>query len=301
MSELLDAAFIRELELLRRRLSLRARSGELGDRAAPRRGSSAEFLEHRPYAPGDDLRRIDWSAYARVGQPVTKLFRSEEDLAVRLLLDASASLDFGEPKKFEVARRLAAALAYMALAGSQRAQLLVARERGLEGESESASGLERVHAARRGKSALATLLRELSAVDARGRANLARAIELTLQRSLRPGLLVVLSDFLDPGPVTRALTHARSLGHEITLVQVLSQAELEPSFEGDFSLEDAETGHSVEVAIDASAIEAYVARMAGLLEELRAWSRKHGASYVRVRSDDRLEDAVRRIVLRSID
>ncbi len=299
MPELLDAAFIRELELLRRRLSIRARSGELGDRAAPRRGSSAEFLEHRPYTPGDDLRRIDWSAYARVGQPVTKLFRSEEDVAVRLLLDASASLDFGEPKKFDVARRLAAALGYMALAGGQRAQLMVARERGLEGESDN--GLERVHAARRGKNALATLLRELGAVEARGRAELGRAIEIALQRSLRPGLLVVLSDFLDPGPVTRALTHARSLGHEITLIQVLSQAELEPTFEGDFSLEDAETGHSVEVAIDASAIEAYVARMAGLLEELRAWARQHGASYVRVRSDDRLEDAVRRIVSRSVD
>lgn len=289
MSELLDAAFVRELELLRRRLTVAARSGELGDRAAPRRGSSAEFLEHRAYAPGDDLRRIDWLAYARVGQPVTKLFRNEEDVAVRLLLDASASLDHGEPKKFDVARRLAAAVGYMALAGSQRAQVLVARER------------VTTHPARRGKNALGNLLRELEGSEARGAGDLVRAVEISLQRAARPGLLVVLSDFLEPGPVTRALTQARAAGHEVSLVQVLARDELEPQIEGDFSLEDAETGTTLEVSIDASALEAYLARMAGLLEELRAWARTHGASYVRVTHDEPLVDAVRRIVMRAVD
>ncbi|HVJ19506.1 MAG TPA: DUF58 domain-containing protein [Polyangiaceae bacterium] len=301
MSDLLDAAFVRELELLRRRLTSVVRSGELGDRAAPRRGSSAEFLEHRPYAPGDDLRRIDWLAYARVGQPVTKLFRSEEDIAVRLLLDASASLDHGEPKKFDVARKLAAAVGYMALAGTQRAQLLVARERATSTEAEAASGLERVHPARRGKSALGSLLRELETSEARGRTDLVRAVEISVQRAQRPGFLVVLSDFLDPGPVTRALTQARAAGHQVTLIQVLARDELEPQIEGDFSLEDAETGLGLEVAIDAAAVEAYLARMAGLLEELRAWARVNGASYVRVVHDEPLVEAVRRIVMRTID
>ncbi len=300
MSELLDAAFVRELELLRRRLTSTVRSGELGDRAAPRRGSSAEFLEHRAYAPGDDLRRIDWLAYARIGQPVTKLFRSEEDVAVRLLLDASASLDHGEPKKFDVARRLCAAIGYMALSGSQRVQLLVARER-LTAETELSSGLDRVHPARRGKSALGTLLRELESSEARGRTDLVRALEISLQRAQRPGSLVVLSDFLDPGPVTRALTQARAAGHQVSLVQVLARDELEPTIEGDFSLEDAETGAPLEVSIDASAVEAYLARMAGLLEELRAWARKHGATYVRVVHDEPLVEAVRRIVMRAVD
>jgi uncharacterized protein (DUF58 family) len=301
MSELLDAAFVRELELLRRRLTSSVRSGELGDRAAPRRGSSAEFLEHRAYAPGDDLRRIDWLAYARVGQPVTKLFRSEEDIAVRLLLDASASLDHGEPRKFDVARRMAAAIGYMALAGTQRAQLLVARERDSSAETERTSGLERVHPARRGKSALGALLRELESSEARGHTDLVRAVEISVQRAARPGLLVVLSDFLDPGPVTRALTQARAAGHQVTLVQVLARDELEPQIEGDFSLEDAETGAPLEVAIDAAAVEAYLARMAGLLEELRAWARANGASYVRVVHDEPLVEAVRRMVMRTID
>src|SRR5262245_26111442 len=88
---LLDPAFLRELEALRRRLTIRARSGASGEHTARRRGGSAEFLEHRPYAPGDDLRRVDWAAYARSGEPVLKIFRAEEDVVVRLVCDASAS------------------------------------------------------------------------------------------------------------------------------------------------------------------------------------------------------------------
>src|SRR5437762_12718282 len=125
---LLDPSFARELEALRRRLRVRARSGSGGDHLARRRGGSAEFLEHRPYAPGDDLRRMDWLAFARTGEPVFKLFRAEEDVVVRLVLDASASLDAGTPTKLEAAKRLAAAVGYMALADSERAQDVTVRE-----------------------------------------------------------------------------------------------------------------------------------------------------------------------------
>src|SRR4030095_14443076 len=122
----------------------------------------------------------------------------------------------GEPKRLHVARRLCAAIGYMALSGSQRVQLLVARERQAN-PTEPSSGLDRVHPARRGKSALGTLLRELEGSEARGKADLVRALEICRQRAQRPGLLVVLSDFLDPGPVTRALTQARAAGHQVCL------------------------------------------------------------------------------------
>ncbi|HEY3253840.1 MAG TPA: DUF58 domain-containing protein, partial [Polyangiaceae bacterium] len=111
---LLDPAFVRELEALRRRLSVTVQSGGAGERVSRRRGGSAEFQDHRPYAPGDDLRRVDWAAFARTGEPVLKLFRAEEDSVLRLVLDASGSLAFGSPQKFEVARRVAAAIGYLA-------------------------------------------------------------------------------------------------------------------------------------------------------------------------------------------
>ena len=289
-SGLLDPEFLRELGLLRRRLKVDVRSGAPGGRAGPRRGGSAEFREHRPYAPGDDLRRIDWLAFARSGTPVVKTFRAEEDVVVRLLVDSSGSLDFGNPRKIEVSRRIAAALAYLALTDAERVQLLVTGTR-------ETRGLAVVGEPRRGRGALHRVLGELSHIEARGHGSLAAALRGVSERSFRPGLLVVLSDFLDAGPVLSELSRLRAQGHGLTLVQVLSRMELEPDFEGDLGLVDAETGAEVEVTMDAPALEAYLARLAGLIDELSAGAKKLGGRYVRVLTDEPLELPVRRIVL----
>jgi uncharacterized protein (DUF58 family) len=292
-SKLLDPAFVRELEALRRRLEIRARSGASGEHLAKRRGGSAEFHEHRAYAPGDDLRRIDWAAYARTGEPVLKLCRAEEDVVARILCDVSASLGSIEPEaapKLDTAKRMAAAIGYMTLAGSERAQVIAAGETGARDSSPS-----------RGRGGLPALLRALDALEARGRTSLASAIDAVVQKANRPGMLVVVSDYFDAGPVLPALTRAAARGHDVILVQVVSPDEIEPSFEGDWALEDAESGDVIEVTMDAAAIEAYVLRFAGLCEELRGWARKHRAAYVRVRTDEPLEGAVRRFVGRSID
>jgi uncharacterized protein (DUF58 family) len=291
---LLDPEFVRELSLLRRRLQVDVRSGGAGEHLARRRGGSAEFREHRPYAPGDDLRRIDWLAFARSGAPVVKTFRAEEDVVVRLLLDASASLDFGNPKKLEVSKRIAAALSYLALSDSERVQVLATG-------SGSARGLGAVGEARRGQGALHRVLRELSAIEAVGAAPLSAALRGLAERGLRPGLLVVLSDFFDPGPVSEELSRLKAQGHSVVLVHVLSRMELEPDFEGDLGLVDGETGQVVEVTMDASAIEAYLARLTGLVEELRAVARRLMGRYVRVVTDEPLEGPVRRLVLGTTD
>jgi uncharacterized protein (DUF58 family) len=296
MSALLGPEFLRELELLKRRLDIHARSGELGERRAPRRGGSAEFQDHRPYAPGDDPRRIDWLAFARTGQPVVKLFRAEEDAIVRLVLDASASLGFGAPSKHETAQRLAAAVGAVALASGQRTETFLARE-----QPDGTKPLARLGRRKRGRAATAEMVREIAGVLPEGRADLGRAIRTVVESSVRPGFLVVVSDFLDPGPVTASLGMARAAGHDVALVQVMDRSELEPELEGDFSLVDAETGAAVEVTLDAAAIDAYLLRVAGLAEELRAWARRHGSTYVRATTDEPLIDVVRRFVKRSVD
>jgi uncharacterized protein (DUF58 family) len=289
---LLDAGFARELEALRRRMQIRARSGGGGEHLARRKGGSAEFLEHRPYAAGDDLRRIDWLAFARTGEPVLKLFRAEEDVVVRVVIDASASLEAAGtgPSKLTVAKKLAASIAYMAVAGSERAQVVVARD-----------GLSRTCEPRRGRGSLPTILRELDAIDASGGTDLAAAVDGTVLRSERPGMLVVVSDFLDAGPFEAAITRAASAGHDLALVQVLSPEEIDPPYEGDLALEDAETGAIIDVTIDARAVEAYVARLNGLVSGLRAIARRHRATYVRVPTTEPLLGAVRRFVSRGID
>jgi uncharacterized protein (DUF58 family) len=287
---LLSADFVRELEVLRRRLLVRARSGHAGERTAKRRGGALEFAEHRAYEPGDDLRRIDWAAYARTDEPVLKLFHAEEDLVARVICDGSASLEFGAPRKIDVAKRLAAAISYMTLARSERAQVFVAGA-GLTGQTSPA----------RGKAGLTPLLRALDAVTPAGKTDLARAVEQVLRRSTRPGLLAIVSDFLDAGPVLEAIGRAAQAGHDVVLVQVAAPDEIDPALEGDWALEDAETGEVVELTMDAATLEAYALRFAGLCEELRAFARRHHATYVRARTDEPLEGVARRIVARSVD
>ncbi|MEI7891811.1 MAG: DUF58 domain-containing protein [Myxococcales bacterium] len=287
-AQLLDPVFARELEALRRRLRVRARSGAGGEHLAKRRGGSAEFLEHRAYSPGDDLRRIDWLAFARTGEPMLKLFRSEEDLVVRLVVDASSSLEIGS--KLDVAKRAAAAIGYLALAGSERAQVLTASD-----------GLTRVREPSRGRGALTKLLRELDEIVPGGLTDLARAIDGAVLRADRPGLLAVISDFFDPGPVAEALGRAASAGHDIAIVQVLARDEVEPSFDGDLAFVDSETGAIVEVTCDARAVEAYLARLNALLENLRRIAKRHRGTYVRITTGEPMLDAIRRFVARGVD
>jgi len=117
---LFDEAFLRKLERLAI-LSRRAMAGQLqGERRSPKRGQSVEFADFRPYAQGDDFRRIDWNAYARLERFFIKLFIEEEDLTVHLLVDTSRSMDWGQPNKLWYAVRAAGALGYVALAGLDR-------------------------------------------------------------------------------------------------------------------------------------------------------------------------------------
>lgn len=287
---LLDASFARELEALRRRLHVRARSGGGGDHMGKRRGSSAEFLEHRPYAPGDDLRRIDWLAFARTGEPMFKLFRAEEDVVMRLVVDSSVSLEAGDPPKIETAKKMAAAIGYMGLASSERTQVMSAAE-----------GLTFVSEPTRGRAALPKLLRELERIDLLGGTDLSRAIEQVTLRSPRPGMLVILSDFMDSGPFDAAITRASAAGHDVSLVQVLARDEVEPRYDGDYALVDAESGASVEVTMDAGAIEAYLARLNQLVLGLRALAKKVRGGYVRVITDEPMLPSIRRFVGRVVD
>ena len=288
--QLLDAEFVRELDALGRRLEVRARSGGVGEHTARRRGGSSEFQEHRGYAPGDDLRRIDWAAFARTDEPVLKIFRAEEDVVARVVCDGSASLDFGEPRKIDVARRIAAAIGYVALTRSERAQLFVGGE-----------GLRTEQSPARGRGGLVGLLRGIDAIEAVGGTDLAKTIDAVVRRAKRPGLFALVSDFLDPGPVVAALGRAASRGHDMALVHVFAQEEASPGFDGDFTLEDAETGQTVDVTMDRGAILAYERRFQSLGETLRAFAKKHRSSYVRVRTDEPLLPVLRRFVARAID
>ncbi len=262
----------------------------MGERGSRRKGGAAEFMDHRAYSPGDDPRRIDWHVYARTGEPFVKLFRKEEDSVVRLVVDASGSMRVGEPEKLHAAKKLAAGIGYMVMMRLERAELC-----------STADGRLSREAPLRGRGGVAPLLGHLSRMDAEGRTNLARAIDVLLSARGRPGALVVVSDFFDPGPVLAALGRARAAGHELSLIHVVAPEEEEPTLDGDLTLVDVETGDAVDITADPAALEAYALRFAGLCEELRSFARRTAGAYVRTRTDAPLEEALARFVAREVD
>ena len=117
----------------------------------------------------------------------------------------------------------------------------------------------------------------------------------------RPGLLVVVSDFLDPEPVVHELDLARARGHDVALFQVLAVEELEPMLEGDLELEDLETGARLDASVDADVMQAYLLALSQACERLRAWARQRGLAYARLNREEQLLPALSTFVLRGQD
>ena len=122
---LLTASLLRQLEQLELQARRRSRSAGKGERRSKARGQSVEFADHRNYVAGDDLRYLDWNLYGRLDRLFVKLYEEERELPVQIFLDASESMGFGTPSKFELARRVAAALGYVALCGFDRVSVRV--------------------------------------------------------------------------------------------------------------------------------------------------------------------------------
>ncbi len=287
-TRLLDAEFLRKLE----RLSVTAARpfpGRMkGEKRSPRRGSSVEFADYREYAPGDDLRYVDWKAYARLERLFLKLFVEEEDLSVHLLLDASQSMDFaggaqpgavpGRLTKFEYARKVAAALGYVGLIRYDRV-----------GVSGFAQALGRRIPVLRGRSSVPQLFSYLEQVRPGGSTNFAHALQNYALRAQTPGVCVVLSDFFDPNweKGVRALLARR---FQVVLLQVLAPEELEPDLTGDLRLVDAETGESREISVTPQLVSRYREALDTFCGHLTDTASKHGMEYLRVTTDAPFED-----------
>ncbi len=157
-----------------------------GEKRSKKRGQSVEFADHRQYSPGDDLRFLDWNIYARLDRLMIKLFLEEEDLHIYLLLDASASMDYGRPNKFRYAQRVAAALGYIGLVNMNRV-----------GIGTFSSTLDRVFRPERGRKNLKKLVAFLEQTPCGGRTDLGAAFKRFALEHSRQGIVVILSDFLD--------------------------------------------------------------------------------------------------------
>ena len=280
---LFDAEFLRKLE----RLEIVARKifrGQLrGEHTTPRRGRGLEFADFRLYHPGDDLRYVDWNLSSRLDRLFVKLFASEEDLTLHLLLDASASMGFGAPAKFDYGRRLVAALAYIGLHNLDRV-----------GVATFAAGLGASFPPLKARNRMAGLLSFLLAQRAAGATDLAAAMRALTARTRGPGLSVVVSDLLGVSGVESGLDALRYRGHDVVVVQLLAEEEIEPPLDGALTLVDAEDGARLRVTVDAELRALYRERLDRRLDAIEAYCRRAGLEYLRASTAIPFEDLVLR-------
>lgn len=273
------------------RLALLLRQGHAGrlqgPRRSPRRGSSVEFADYRAYSAGDDPRRIDWKAYARLERVFVRLFAAEEDTLLHLVLDCSRSMGWGEPSKLRFARRLAAALGYLALSNHEWTALGMVGG----GQAEDGSRPAAVTRALRGKSAAPLLLRQLAGLRADGGTDLAAGLTRHLAAHRMTGPLVLITDLLDPN-WEAALRQVNTARCELRLIHVLSPEELAPQLDGDFRLVDDETGQALDLSANPDSLADYRARLAQWQAGVAAWCRARGGVYVAVGSDVDVEGVV---------
>lgn len=271
----------------------RASTG-VGERRSQAKGTGAEFADYRPYEPGDDIRHLDPHVFARLGEHHIRQFSLEQGLPVTVLLDASASMRFGQPQKFAFAQSVAAALAYVALAGGDRVQVgTFAGDR--------VAWFAPLHGVQRAPTLFSWLERQAP----RGATDLPRVAQLARSRLRQDGLLIVVSDWLtpdlEPNPAAdsvsglndleRALRTFAQARQELVAVQVLAPEEEEPERlgAGGLRLLDAETGREVELALDAAIIARYREEFEGWSRGVQHAVRAHQGLFLRVRSDADLE------------
>lgn len=234
---------------------------------ARRAGGATEFLDRRPYSDGDDVRAIDWHAFAKTARPVVKRFAAEQSAQVNILLDRSLSMDAGTPNKLEASKRLASALAYLAVASESRVQVWCGRGGELQslGSAASRGGLPRLWD---------TLFR----TRAEGTTELTPWL-LQLCKRAKPGALLVVSDLLHETHAAAALTEARVRGHDLAVFHVLSPQELEPEIDGDATLVSAESGRTLRVRFDSEQRSAYHARLHAWQQRWQADLQTRGQRY----------------------
>ena len=303
MSPLLTPDLLRRLEQFQLLAARRAKSSLKGERRSRARGQSVEFADYRNYVAGDDLRYLDWNLYGRLDRLFLKLYEEERELPVSVFLDASESMTFGTPNKFDFARQIAAAVGYVALCGFDRVSLHVfpSLERGqrsakADGGTEAIEASSSELAARaalrcvRGRKSSLQFFQNLNQLTAGGPAQFNEALRRGALEARQTGLAVVLSDFLDPAGYEPGLNALVGRGFQVDAVQILAPDELAPVTFGDLKLVDSESGTMQEVTFGRFRMSAYQKTVQNFVQRLREHCSAHGISFFMASSDTALEE-----------
>ena len=285
----LDEQLLRRLERLALAASRGLRGGLSGAHPSRRRLPAPTFTDHRPYSTGDDLRYVDWNAYARLDDLHLKLGEAEQDVRVTLLVDCSTSMDWGtgDSNKLHYARLLAAAIGYIALASGDRVQVI-----GFGGGTQATSA---PWGPGSGRQRAASLLRYLDGLQATGTTTAGERLQ-ELARTERGGLLVVLSDLWHNASLfegqNAALNYFQLPRWQVLLLHLLHAEELQPPAMGDVELIDSETGARLALQTGRDGVDEYIAAVERWCRQIHDACRRRDGAYARITTGTPLERAV---------
>jgi uncharacterized protein (DUF58 family) len=264
-------AQLEKLELVTRRIF---RGRMKGERRSKRKGQSVEFAAFRNYVPGDDLRFIDWNTYARLDRLFLKMFLEEEDLHFYALIDASQSMEFGDPTKLHYARQLAAALGFVGLVRADRVRI-----------ENVGQPLRTVGPIFRGRKSLWRMVSHLEQIEPGQNVPLAEGVKNFCLRNPGKGILVLLSDLMDKQGYESALRYLVSREMDVYVIQILSQEEVDPDVKGDLRLIDCEDSDVAEVTISAPLLARYKQTLNAFVDGARQFCARRGMNYLLARND----------------
>jgi len=271
-------AQLERLELVSRKIF---RGRMKGERRSKRKGQSVEFADFRQYVPGDDLRFIDWNVFARLERLYLKLFLEEEDLHFYSLIDASTSMDFGEPTKLQYAKQLAAALGFIGLCRADRVKI-----ESLGTTSKNPGPILR------GRSSLWRMQEYLAAIEPGENVSLADGIKNFCLRNPGKGILVLITDLLDKAGYEKAMRFLVAQQMDVYLIHVLSPEEISPEVTGDLRLVDAEDSDVAEITVSRPLLDKYKRTLASFIDGAREFCTRRGMTYLMVNSQTPVETLV---------
>jgi len=254
-----------------------------GEHPSRRQMPATVFSDHRPYSSGDDLRYVDWNAYARQNQVLVRLGETEQDVHVHLLIDASRSMTVGSPPRLRLAQQIVGALGYLALAHSDRLHVLPFGPAAL-----------RPFGPAQGKGRLIELLRFVEGVGSAPQPDtrLAPVLQQHARRHPQGGMLVICSDLLAPDSLEEGLRAVAPPRWQTLVLHLIDQRELQPELRGPLELEDSETGQRLPITLDDETLRTYRRAVADWRERIARICANRGATYAPVMAHWPLEQQV---------
>jgi len=278
---LLDREFLEKLERLAIRWQ-KSFAGLVGGHNRSRfPGAGQEFLDHRHFHHGDDLRAVNWRAYLRLEKLFLKMFQVEPRVPVRMLVDVSASMTAHGGEKFDYARRLAASLCYVGLVRLDAIEVHGFSNR--MGHRILSNG---------GRHRFPAVMDGLSALNAGGPTDYLAVVREFIGTYSQRGLVIIISDFLDDGNCERALQYLSDYGHELMLLQIWADEDRTPPWTGELELRDAETGAGLKLDFDDGARQRYTHAFDEYAEAIQTMAHRSGGRYAGIATSMPLENVI---------